>query len=89
MPQKMTWKEIKKSFPDEWVAIANFVDQDETPYGAIVGEVIAHNKNEKVFTGQLKKISPETKTIDIRFTGEILPENPVGPILWQISDTNS
>lgn len=88
MEQKMTWKEIKKTFPDEWVAISDFEEKPTSNYEMISGEVIAHSKNEMQFTKELKKIASK-KTVDIRFTGELLPDNPVGPVLWQISDTSS
>lgn len=88
MEKKMTWEEIKKAYPDEWVAIANIEGDTESPFGNIFGEVIIHDVDEAAFTRQLKKKSFQ-QTIDIRFTGEVLPDNPLGPILWQISDTNS
>ena len=45
--KKMTWKEIKKNYPDEWVEIVNF-DEDENGY-VINGFVICHNKNKRKF----------------------------------------
>lgn len=88
MGKKMTWEEMKNAYPDEWVAISNVEGDVDTPFGNISGEVIIHDADEAAFTAQLKKKS-FNKTVDIRFTGEVLPDNPVGPILWQISDTNS
>lgn len=88
MTQKMTWDKIKRTFPNEWVAITSLDGDTESPFGAICGEVFLHDKNENEFTEQLKKHSIN-QLIDIRFTGEVLPDHPIGPILWQISDTNS
>ena len=87
MGQRMSWKEMQEAFPDEWVAISNIEGKAESPFGDIFGEVLIHDADEAAFTKQLKKKSFH-QTIDIRFTGEVLPDNPVGPILWQISDTN-
>lgn len=88
MRQKMAWKEIQKAFPNEWVAISNIEGDIQSPFGDIVGEVIVHDRDEAAFTKHLKEKSSH-QVLDIRFTGEVLPDNPVGPILWQISDTNS
>ncbi|MFH1829358.1 MAG: hypothetical protein ABH871_01090 [Pseudomonadota bacterium] len=88
MGVKMSWEEMKKTYPNEWVAIIDPEGDTESPFGAICGEVITHNPDETEFTGQLKK-SHLHKCVDIRYTGDVLPDNPVGPILWQISNTNS
>lgn len=88
MPQAMTWEEIKKIYPDEWVAIGNPKGDLTLPYGSISGEVVAHEHDEQVFTELLKHLK-NSQPVDIRYTGDLLPDNPVGPILWQISDTNS
>ncbi|MFH1874028.1 MAG: hypothetical protein ABH859_02455 [Pseudomonadota bacterium] len=82
MGNKMTWKEIKKSFPNEWVAIAHYRKESEAPFGEIIGDVVAHSSDESEFTASLKAI-PEND-FDIRFTGDVLPENPIGPVLWQM-----
>lgn len=87
MGHQITWEEIKRSYPDEWVAITNLEGDVESPFGNISGNVLAHNKDEAAFTTQLKQTSPH-QSIDIRFTGELLPDNPVGPVLWQFSDTS-
>lgn len=88
MGQKMTWDEIKMAFPDEWVAIANSEGDVSSPFGPISGEVIVHSRDETSFTKQLKSSSVD-QSVDIRYTGDALPDNPIGPILWQNSNTNS
>lgn len=45
MGQKMTWEEIKKSYPDEWVAIGNMQGDPSLPYGPISGEILVHEHN--------------------------------------------
>lgn len=87
--QRQTWDDIVKSYPDEWVALANVEGDIEVPYSTISGEVIVHDRDEGIFTEKLKKNASPEEEIDIRYTGELLPDNPVGPILWQISDMNS
>lgn len=88
MGQKLTWLEMKAQFPDEWVAISDPQGEVDLPYGSISGEVLAHEHDESVFTEQLKHLS-HSKPVDIRYTGDLIPDNPVGPILWQISNMNS
>lgn len=89
MGQYLHWQQIKERFPNEWVAIDHVREKSKTPYGDIVGEVVAHDKDETQFTQQLKKSTSKTSVVDIRYTGDILPDNPVGPLLWRISNTLS
>lgn len=83
----MTWEEIKETYPDEWVAIGDMQGDPSLPYGPISGEILVHEHNERVFTELLKHLNIN-QPIDIRYTGDLLPDNPVGPILWQTSDTD-
>ncbi|MBI4126233.1 MAG: hypothetical protein HY465_01945 [Deltaproteobacteria bacterium] len=89
MGQKMTWEEIKNEFPDEWVALCNIQGDLSSPLGDISGEVVAHHHEETLFTTSLKKACAHGSSVDIRYTGELLPDNPVGPLLWRISAMNS
>ena len=89
MRQKMTWEEMKQQYPDEWVAIVDQEGETDLPYGNIRGKVVAHNADEAFFTVELKKLWSVIPSVEIRFTGDILPENPVGPLLWQIINTTS
>ncbi len=88
MDQKLTWEEIKQFYPDEWVAMVHVKGDLKSTYGPITGDIVAHHHDESQFTKQLKKLSKKQESLDIRYTGELLPDNPVGPILWQIFDTN-
>lgn len=49
MPTRITWEEIKKNFPDEWVLVTDYTF---TPTGRINdGVLVAHSPNkEAVFT---------------------------------------
>lgn len=89
MEHKMTWKEMKSQFPDEWVAITDEEGEVDPPYGEIYGIVLAHHKDEQTFTRQLKALLTPDQLIDIRYTGQLLPDSLVGPVLWQISHTDS
>lgn len=89
MGQRMTWEEMKTAYPDEWIAIVDEDGDVEAPYGNICGTVLTHHADEREFTKLLKPLMLPNRLVDIRYSGELLPENPVGPVLWQISHTSS
>lgn len=73
MSEKLSWEEIKKRYPNEWVELVDF-EEDEDGY-LINGVVICHNANKKRFTDESIKIQ-ENKKHSIRaalYTGELLP----------------
>lgn len=84
MGQKMTWDEMIKAYPDEWVALADY-ELD----GAIdiTGTVIAHNPDKKSFHETVRELMPEYHDIAVRFTGQLI-KNPDIPFLWQITHTD-
>lgn len=57
MGVKMTWDEMKQSYPNEWVAIGDPEGDLELPYGAISGEVLAHKHDEREFTDCLNRMT--------------------------------
>lgn len=87
--ERMTWEEMRQMYPDEWIAIDQCEGDLEHAYGAISGMVLVHHSDEREFTQQLKQLASADHLIDIRYTGEWLPDNPIGPVLWQISHTTS
>ncbi|GEM_PF-1186888 len=90
MATRMSWEKIKAIYPNEWVAITNVEEDFEVSDEQISGEVLVHDRDENLFTRQIKQVPiNKNQVIDIRFTGDLLPDNPIGPILWQISTTNS
>lgn len=84
MERKMTWNQIKAEYPDEWVAIAHYDSTTGAPFSDIIGDIVAHAADEKEFTLQIKSLPQDIGDIDIRFTGDVLPDNPVGSVLWQM-----
>lgn len=86
---KMTWDEMKQTYPNEWVAIADESSPSELPYDNIEGIVVAHATNDDAFSSQIKNLPSAIHDVDIRFTGDVLPDNPIGPVLWRISDLPS
>lgn len=83
MNQKMTWEEVKRTYPDEWVAL---VDYDSNCESDIEGRVVVHHSQRKTFYTLAKEIFPQYRDMAIRFTGQ-LRINPDIPLLWQIFDT--
>ncbi len=64
MGRKMTWAEMKESFPDEWLLIVDF-NLDDSGHLQI-GEVERHSKSKaEVYTNLVTD-----KSIALRYTGE-------------------
>ena len=71
--KKMTWKEIKRTYPDEWIELVDF-DEDENGY-VVNGVVVCHNNNRKKFNEESRKQMDKNNynTVAIRYTGEHAP----------------
>ena len=57
MGQRMTWEEMKKAYPDEWVAVVKYISDE---CGDVDGEVVAHSKNKDDFYQELNALVPHT-----------------------------
>lgn len=79
----MNWEEIKKAYPDEWVAVANY---DSDGPVAVSGDVILHEPDKESFYSQSSKLLASYGTLAVRYTGELVKDADT-PLLWQISDT--
>lgn len=79
----MTWDEIKSTYPNEWVAIANY--HNDGPVD-VSGDVILHDHDKEAFYSQSANLLRQYKRLAVRFTG-VLIKNADIPLLWQISDT--
>ena len=84
MGQRMTWEEMKKRYPDEWVALS---DYRETGAIEVTGIIIAHNPDKKTFHKTIRKLMPKYRDIAVRYTGKLI-NNPEIPLLWQITHTS-
>ena len=60
MGQYLSWEEIKKKYPNMWVAISNFSTDDNSPTNS-QGEVYAHASTEE----ELATILPELDQGDV------------------------
>lgn len=83
MGQRMTWEEMKKAYPDEWVAVVDYTTGDG---GGFEGDVVYHADNKDVFCDELKKLIAQHGDVAMEFTGDRI-KNPETPLLWQISHT--
>lgn len=75
MGRKMTWEEIRKSFPNEWVAI---VDYGQSGAIGISGTVAAHAAEKEAFYQRMKAVRKLHNDIAVRYTGKLVnnPEIP-------------
>lgn len=64
MANKMTWQEMKESFPDEWLLIIDY-ETDDMGY-IITGVVARHSKNKE----EVYKLPALNKSCAFRYTGE-------------------
>ncbi len=83
MQEKMSWNQIVKKFPDEWVALTDYDRKDPE---SIEGVVIAHHPNRQQFHQTVGDLLENYKILAIRYTGDLI-KNPEIPLLWQISHT--
>jgi hypothetical protein len=84
MGEKMTWEEIKKNFPNEWVAVVNYTSNSAT--GGVDGEVVFHSNNKDKFYEKAKDVIVKYHGMAMRYTGERI-KNAETPLLWQITHT--
>ncbi len=83
MGQKMTWEEMKRAYPDEWVVV---VDYENAGPVEVNGTVVAHGPDRASFKGQVAKAMKAHGRAAVRYTGELVQESDL-PLLWQISHT--
>jgi len=79
----MTWEEMKKVFPNEWLAIVNYTSDE---IGNVDGEVVFHSDDKSEFYRQAKNIISKHGGMAMRYTGELI-KNAEIPLLWQITHT--
>lgn len=75
MATQISWEEVTRIYPDEWVAFANY--QLTGPI-EVKGEIIAHHSQKQQFYQQLQHIREHYPNIAVRFTG-VLVKNPEIP----------
>ncbi len=85
MQQRMTWDEIKVSFPNEWVAL---IDYERTGAIGVVGTIVSHHADKKLFHEALRPLMTQYGKIAVRYTGRLIKDAENTPLLWQISNTN-
>ncbi|OGQ44514.1 MAG: hypothetical protein A3H42_03035 [Deltaproteobacteria bacterium RIFCSPLOWO2_02_FULL_46_8] len=77
----MSWEEIQKTYPNEWVAVIDY--KREGPV-EVSGVVIGHapERDEFYASTDIQKYD----RVALRYTGELIQESDL-PLLWQISHT--
>lgn len=81
--QRQTWDDIVKSYPDEWVAMADYKEKEGFP---VEGIVFVHHTDRRLFHETVGKLIPKYDNVAIRYTGQRV-KNPEVPFLWQITGT--
>ncbi len=81
---KITWQELVKNFPDEWVALVDYTQKGAED---IEGTLVVHHPDRKKFHKAVGRVIPRYKDMALLYTGELI-KNPEIPLLWQISHTN-
>ena len=84
MQQRMTWDEMLKSYPDEWVVIVDYKDKGPVE---VDGVVVAHGSNRETVHNDIVKAMKGHGKAAVRYTGELIQESEL-PLLWQISRTS-
>lgn len=64
MEKKMTWNEMKKTFPDEWLLITDY-EADESGH-VILGVVARHSRNKD----EVYRLPALDKACAFKYTGE-------------------
>ena len=67
MAEKLTWDEIKRQYPDEWVILTE-PDVDRSTTTLLGGRVFAHGKDRDEVHDQLKDVPGD---FSIRWTGRL------------------
>lgn len=65
---KMTWEDVRKVYPDEWVALVD-LELAEDQMAVIGGRVVDHDRSRKAVYARTKPTKPSTMTI--KFTGAV------------------
>jgi len=79
----MTWGEIKKTYPNEWIAVVNYTENE---VGDVDGEVVLHSNDKSEFYRLAKDVVAKHGGMAMRYTGELI-KNEETPLLWRISHT--
>lgn len=79
----MTWGEIKKTYPNEWVAVVNYTENE---VGDVDGEVVLHSNDKSEFYRLTKDIVAKYGGMAMRYTGELIKNEEI-PLLWRIAHT--
>jgi len=69
MSEKLTWDEIKRRFPEEYVILVDY-DFDENE-DLVSGVVFAHGRDRAEACDQCQRAAIKPNPIAVRYTGEI------------------
>lgn len=84
MGDKMTWNEMKRTYPNEWLAVVNYTSNES---GDVDGEVAYHSNDKDDFYRHAKAVVAQYGGMAMRYTGDLI-KNPEVPLLWQITHSS-
>lgn len=84
MTNQMTWNEICRTFPNEWVVVVDYENKGPVE---VDGVVVVHGPDRNRFKDEIVKAMQEHGQAAVRYTGELIQESEL-PLLWQIFPTS-
>jgi hypothetical protein len=69
--ERLTWSEICKRYPDEWVVFVDAEWMDETDFEFGSATVIAHHKRRKDASPDVKAARTQDREVGCFWTGEL------------------
>lgn len=83
MGQRMTWEEIKRHYPNEWVAVVNYTTDQA---GDVDGEVAVHSRDKSEFYSYAEAVVSQYGGMAMRYTGTLITNENL-PLLWRTIHT--
>src|SRR4051812_12750399 len=78
-PERLTWDEICRRYPDEWVVMAEMDWRKGRSFEVRTAFVLAHHKTRKEASPSVKEADKHYKEVSAFFTGRLLPPMPWVP----------
>lgn len=83
MPDPMTWNQICRTYPDEWVVVVCYENKGPVE---VDGIVVMHGPDRNQFKDEIVKAMQKHGQVAVRYTGELIRDSEL-PLLWQIFPT--
>lgn len=71
-PERLTWDEIRKRYPDEWVVVAEIEWVNDTDFEFGTALVLAHHRTRKEASSSVKAAFERYTEVGSFFTGRLI-----------------